>query len=653
MQSISLGLSGLNAARAALDVIGNNVVNAATEGYHRQRIELAPSTVGQVGGGVNVAGVTRMIDMLLESEILRQESSYGQVSTEGSLLSTVETAFGEFAESGGLNATIDKFFDSLRRLAANPLDRVLRNDVLSAAQALAGEFRRLGSSLQNLEDQMVSEAQSVVDAINLRITQIGALNGQIQNLVIGYGAPGANNLCDQRDRLITELAKLTGLETQPRENGMVDVSIAGIPVVTGSIVLLLEVHLLAGETLAVSARGAQGSALQVEGGRLGGLLTLKNELLGDLRAELDTLARAIMEGVNRVHVQGLGRDGPFRELAGGTIGATDLTALGTGVTDGTFYLRVTNTATGEIQRHAIEVHVSGPAPDTPASVAAKIDALAGLNASLHSAQLYLAAAPGYTFDFLPMVLPEPTATHFTAAGAPAVSVSGLYSGAQNHVFTFTAAGSGSVGNGNLQLEVRDEDGDLLRTVNIGQGYAAGDAIELRNGLRIALGAGQLEAGDHFQVEALATTDTSGFLAAAGLNTFFSGAGASEMQVNREVLRTPDRIATAWGGDLMDNVGALRLAALRDEALEGLMGMTPGEYYQRTVANLGQQVGLKRTRQENVEAMLQNLGRQRSDLSAVDINEEAAQLVVFEQMFQAAARYLSSLQTTMAALMEIL
>ena len=82
MQNFSIGLTGLNAAQTALDVIGNNVANAATEGYHRQRIELSPSTYGQTGGGVNVAGITRMVDTLLESEISRQQSSYGQVSQE-------------------------------------------------------------------------------------------------------------------------------------------------------------------------------------------------------------------------------------------------------------------------------------------------------------------------------------------------------------------------------------------------------------------------------------------------------------------------------------------------------------------------------------------------------------------------------------------
>lgn len=651
MSNFSIGLSGLNAAQTALDVIGNNVANAATEGYHRQRIELSPAARGQAGSGVNVAGVTRMIDTFLEGEITRQEASYSQVSQELSLLSTVETTFGEFSESGALNATIDKFFSSLEILAANPLDPVARNDVISSAQALTSEFRRLGTSLKSMGDQVVLEAQNAAESINQLTAQIAELNGKIQAVEIGQGLGGANNLCDQRDHLITELAQLAGIETQPRDYGVVDVSLAGIPVVTGSVVLEVQASLQEDRTLAVWAGETQGSNLTVEGGKLGGLLTLKNDLLGGVSEELDTLARTIVDEVNRRHVQGLGLEGAFHDLTGWPLATTDLTALD-GVTDGTFSVRVTNTATGQVQRHAIDVHTSGAVPDTPATIAAQIDALPGLHASFTSSQLSFVADPGYTFDFLPEALAAPTATHFTAVPAPTVSISGAYEGEENHVFTGTVSGSGAVGNGNLQLDVRDEDGGLVGIVNIGAGYAAGDPVTLDNGLKIAVGTGQLQAGDSFQIEAWANTDTSGFLAAAGMNAFFSGHSASEMRVSNEILDAPNRIATAFGEDLTDNAGVLRLAALRDAPLAGLAGMTIGEYYQRTVANVGQEVALKQARQDNIEAMLQSLRRQRSDVSSVNVNDEAAQLLVFQQMFQATAKYLSSLQATMTTLMEM-
>jgi hypothetical protein len=77
------------------------------------------------------------------------------------------------------------------------------------------------------------------------------------------------------------------------------------------------------------------------------------------------------------------------------------------------------------------------------------------------------------------------------------------------------------------------------------GYAAGDVVELNSGIRISVGMGQLNDGDSFEVEAFATTDTSGFLAAAGMNAFFSGSSASEMRVSSDIIDAPDRIATAF------------------------------------------------------------------------------------------------------------
>ena len=105
MANYTIGLSGLNAAYVAMDAIGNNIANAATEGYHRQTVEFVPASSVQsagvtVGGGVEVASLRRMVDDLLESEITRQQSVYGQVNQELSTLSSVETSFGEFSDSG-------------------------------------------------------------------------------------------------------------------------------------------------------------------------------------------------------------------------------------------------------------------------------------------------------------------------------------------------------------------------------------------------------------------------------------------------------------------------------------------------------------------------------------------------------------------------
>ena len=655
MANYTIGLTGLTAATTALEVIGNNIANASTEGYHRQRVELTTASggstgVGAFGAGVDVAGVTRLVNTLLEGEILRQKSSYAEINQELSVMTSVETTFGEFAEGSGLNATIDEFFSALEGLAAHPLESVYRSDVVSAAEVMCSEFQRLGGSIEDLQTQIVMEAETVGDSVNSLITQIAELNGQIQNAEVG-GAH-ANNLRDQRDQLIAELGQYVSVDTQSRDYGVVDVSIAGLPVVTGTITLGIHVGVNDDGTLGVFAEDGQGRLLHTEGGELGALLTLKNELLAEVAGDLDTLAKAIIDAVNRHQVQGLGVDGSFTELTGWGVGDGTLSSLDTEVTDGAFYVRVTNTATGDVERYEIEVDVSGSPPDTVESIAARINAVAGISASVISAQLHMVSDQGYTFDFLPAVLPEPTTTNFTAASPATASVAGVYEGDENQTLTFTVAGSGSVGNGTMRLDVTDEDGNLVGTLNIGEGYAAGGTLNLGDGITVAVSTGQFNAGDSFEVDVFATTDTSGFLAAAGMNTFFSGASASEMQVCSEVIDSTGRVATAYGSDLTDNTAALRLAGVQDEAVDSLGGMTANEYYQRLVTDVGQEVTLLESRQENVEAMLQNLENQRDETSGVDVNDEAAELMVYEKMFQAMAKYLTTLQNTMDILMNM-
>jgi flagellar hook-associated protein FlgK len=651
MQSYAIGLSSLTAAYAALDTIGNNISNADTEGYHRQRVELTPSSSNQSGGtmggaGVDVVGVTRMIDTLLEREITSQKSSYNCVSQQLSTLSSVETSLGEFTQDGGLNSMMDNFFSALRSLAASPSDRVTRNDVVSAAKTVTGEFQRLGASLSDVNDQIVLQAQQTAESINGLTSQIAELNGKIQEIEISGGQ--ANNLLDRRDGLINQLAELAGIETKPGDNGIVDISISGLPVVAGSISVNVAVAEQGDGSLGVSAAGTEGGGLRVEQGTLGGLLSLRNELLPDLRSKLDTLARGLIHEVNGYHSQGLGTDGSFRELTGLPMASTNLADAG--VTDGDLYIRVTNTGTGQVQRYRIPVQASGASPDTLASIAAKIDNVSGLNASVVSSQLHIVADSGYTFDFLPEALPQPTASTLTAASPPSISVSGIYGGTENQMLTFTVAGTGSVGNGDLSLNATNEQGEVVGTLNIGGGYAAGDPIVMSNGLKIAVGQGDLNAGDHFTVDALETSDTSGLLVATGMNAFFSGNSASEMQVCSEIVNNPDRIATASGSDLTDNTAILKLSRVQDETTKDLDGMTPSEYYQRTVASLSQDVALKQSQKDNIEAMVQSLQKQQSDVSGVNVNDEAAQLLLFEQMFQAAAKYLNSLQTAITTLM---
>jgi flagellar hook-associated protein 1 FlgK len=662
MSDFSIGISGLNAAQTALDVIGNNIANAATEGYHRQRIDFSPAYSLQqgslfLGGGVDVKSITRLIDNLLEQEILRQQSVLGQVSQESVTLRTIENILGELSkEDGGLNAAIDKFFNSLQDLSAHPAETIWQDQIVSDAKAMTGQFRAIGEFLNTLETQIKLETENTIGSINILVTQIAELNDKIGAIEMAGG--NANSMSDQRDQCISELSELIGIQTLSRAYGVVEVSAGGIPLVMSASTNKLELGLDENGGLGISIAGAYNYDTDVQGGKIGGLLSLKNDLVYNIHDELDSLAKAIIQQINQYHIQGVGSEGSFTSLTGWTNASEDLTDFAT-VVAGYIYIRVTNTSTGAVTRTAIPV-LQDASSDTLTEIASFINGggVANVTASVNSSnRLTITADTGYKFDFLPAVLSEPTATSFGEASPPAVTVSGIYTGATNQTFTFTVKGDGSVGNGSLQLEVENGNSEVIDTVNIGSGYAAGDKINIGDtGIKIALSTGDLDEtthSDYFTIQALANSDTSGVLAAVGINTFFSGSGAQDFAVCSDISTNPMRVATALGAEMADNTNAVRMADVKDEAVSDLSSLTCGEFYRRLVTDIGQQLLVKQMRQDNIEVMVLNLENQQGEISGVDINDEATRLLVFEQMFQAMAKYISTINSSISSLMEII
>jgi flagellar hook-associated protein 1 FlgK len=451
-----------------------------------------------------------------------------------------------------------------------------------------------------------------------------------------------------------ELSGLIGVETLNREYGVVDVTVAGIPVVIGAAAVELEVGLDENNELGITVAGAYSYNANVQGGRLGGLMSLKNELVSDVHDDLDDLASAIVQQINQYHVQGVGSSGSFTGLTGWVMGDEDLTDFIPPITSGSVFIRVTDTTvpgTTTITRHEIDIANDLPANPTLSDFADYItNNITGLTASVVSSKLSISADANYKFDFLPGVLSEPTTNGLTGGSVPNVSISGIYTGSANQTYTCTVVGNGDVGvASSLQIEVRIG-AAVVRTVNVGSGYAAGDRLDIGDGIYISIGTGTLNDAEDFTIEALASSDTSGVLAATGINTFFYGRSASDMAVCLDVAATPDRVATALGADMTDNTNALRLAGLREEALSSLGAMTPGEFYHRLITDIGQKLSVNQMRRDNIDIIVRNLANQQSEVSGVDINDEAARLLIFEQMFQAMAKYMSTIQSTVAALM---
>jgi flagellar hook-associated protein FlgK len=638
MPDLSIALNGLNVALTAIDTVGNNIANAATDGFHRQEIAVEAIPYGgsaraNVGGGSRVTEILRRIDVVVENEILRQQPLLAQVSQELGTLQTVESNLGDMGTQG-LDASLDSFFGALQELAGQPDSAILRDQVRGAAESVTARLHDAAGVLDSLASNLRVEAGTLVDQLNSLATEVANLNGQLAILHLQGSAN--NNLADRRDETVKKMTELLNFQVQRNGDGTISLMAGGTPIVVGNQATKLNVARDAGGMLGLSPAGTSNFTLDVSGGKIGGVLALENDLLPGVSDELDALAREIIQQINAVHVQGVGTDGSFDTLDSRHVDE-DLTTWQPPVAAGTVYVRVTDTATGEATRHAVAID---PATDSLSDVAAAFAAVPGLSAAVTGGRLHLEAESGYKFDFVPALLPQPSTS--TLTGTAEAAISGAYTGTENQTLTCRVVGSGNVGvTGGLTIEVVDGKGNTVTKLKVGLGYRAGDALTVSDGVQVTLSAGTLNDGETFTIDVLASSDTSGFLAAAGLNTFFVGNSAATIDLAADVRRSAGRLATSRNAGGTDNANVCRMADVGAAPIAALGGISIGDYHRRMIAEVGQQVAMRQGRQEGLQRVVTQLENQRESLSGVDLNEEAAKLMLFEQLFQTMAKYLAS------------
>ncbi len=651
MSNLTIGLSGLIVAQRALDIVATNIANANTEGYHRQVPVINPVSSGSHSspsvGGAEITEVRRTMDGLLESEILRNQPLQGQFTQELTTLQSIESSLGQLG-SQGLITALTQFFGDMRELAAQPQSSAQLQQTVWSAQSLAEQFHNHGSFLTETANSLKTGAQDVVSQVNQLTGRIADLNEQILAKVSRGGS--ANLLADQRDQLVRELSEIIPIQTNSlAEAGSRDIMAWGAPLVIGTHATELTLCMDSSEKLGVSMKNSAIIETNVSGGRLGALIDLRNNVIAQLSGQLDALATQVITSVNSLHVQGVGSSGAFEELTGGSVGSGVLSDSIPQVQAGSFWVRVTDTATGEVSRYEIAVD---PAKDTMADIAGRLDAVGPITAFIADSRLKIKADDGYTFDFRPGVEAQPTSTSLTGTAAP--TISGNYSGSENTTYTFTIQGTGQAGvTPGLELEVRDSGGELVNTFSIGSGYAAGQRLAVADGVYVALSLGTLTDGQQFTVEALAQSDSTGFLAAAGINTLFGGNSALTMSVSAEVLSDPTRLAVSASSGGGDNLNALAMAGMEDLKQASLGQLTPGEHLQFFISSVGQRVALAKSRQESSSQIIQQLENQRDGVSGVDVNEEAANLMMLERFFQACSKVISSQDQTIKYLMDMM
>jgi flagellar hook-associated protein 1 len=234
---LQTALSGLQAAQAAIDTTGQNIANADTPGYTRQRViqttnpALTISSISgvtgtgvQVGTGADVTDITRMRDQFIDVQYRTQNSASSAANQQQTILSQAQAALNEPTASG-LSASLGTFWKSWNSLASAPNNLAAQQAVADQGQAVAQQLNTLSGQISTLQSQVTQQFTQLTSAggqIANDATQIAQLNAQIAQAQTAGVTP--NNLLDQRDNLIDDLSQYSNVNVSTQPNGMVNVS---------------------------------------------------------------------------------------------------------------------------------------------------------------------------------------------------------------------------------------------------------------------------------------------------------------------------------------------------------------------------------------------------------------------------------------------
>lgn len=650
--NFSAGLSALQVNQRVLDLLGQNIANINTPGYHRREALLAARYVPEnpIGFGVEIAEIRRLRDAVLEQTLLQHTSELADFRYRLPRLQEIESLLGTGGQS--LRSLLDDFFNQLEQLAVRPADLTVRRMVIDAGHRLASRFRDLNDQLLTLQQQLTEEANTAVQQVNNLARRIADLNQQIARAVARGVAP--HDALDRREQLIGQLGELLNVQVIEQPQHQVNVLTNGVLLVSGENTIPLETKIDAQNRLQISPINSD-TLIDVTAGRIAAMLAVRNGVLVDVMQRLNRLAQAVMSSLDGVHATGLGLSEGFSFLAGTrAVSHVDLVLERAGlafpVRPGTVWVTISDKSTGARTLHAVAIN---PATQTLAQVAAAFSAVPHFQAIAdpQTGTLKLLAEPGFAFDFAGRI-PTQLSTAITGTAQP--TVSGTYTGSQNDTYTIIALNSGTVGlTPNLTLEVRNSAGQAIGTVQVGQGYAPGSTIALPDGLLLQLSAGTLNAGDSFAVPVIAQPDTSGLLTALGLNTFFRGTDAGTIAVHPDLAASPERLAISQSGAPADTTRLRQMLAVRHQPVFTESGLTLAGFYDRLVADLGAEVLATQQTHDHLQVVGDQLRAEQQAISGVDPNEELVRLLQFQRAFQLAARYVVVVNETLDELLRLI
>lgn len=547
--SIRMAANSMQASQIGLQVVGQNIANANTEGYIREELVLTPAATQRVGNlllgnGVSVEAVVQKIDLFLEERLRGSVSNRADAETEETAYGQLEALINSLGDNT-ISGYLEQFASSISDVLNAPESVSTRNMAALQAGTLTEAINHLASGVAALRTDVNDRVIAMASDINRLVEEIRVLNVQIADTEGGNTTESdAVGLRDQRLMALEELADLVDIQVQEQSSGSVVVYCGGTYLVYEGTSRQVEavIDSESGMPTADIQVVATQASLDPSGGQLRGLIDARDAVFGGFATDLDEFARNLIFEFNKVYSSGQGLTGFTSVTSESAVisadDALDAAGLPFTPTNGSFQVITRVETTGLTKTYSINIDLDG----------------LGQKTTLNGLIDQLQEIPGLT-------------------------------------------------------------------------------VSMNAESRLAI---EADAGTEFAF----SSDTSGVLAALGINTFFSGSHAGNIGVNAVVSNDPAKFAASQSGIGEGTENAVILADFLNLPVESSNGSTLSELYNRLTADVTQSSAIAQSTAEGARTFEETLRAQKTSISGVSIDEETVQMMAYQRAYQASARFIS-------------
>ncbi|MBO5288801.1 MAG: flagellar hook-associated protein FlgK [Spirochaetales bacterium] len=620
---IEMGKRSLVAHTQAMNVTGQNLNNLNTEGYSRQKIELQTfsplyipglsreNTPGQIGQGVEVATVRRIRDQLVDNRIISSSKDFGYFDMKNKYLHQMQLVYAEPSVYNDpmmyntLRRGFDEFMNAWSDVANNPEEKSARTVLVEKANILTNSVQHHFQQMTDIRNNVNMEIEEKVKEVNDLAMKIANLNDRIlRSEAVG---DNPNDLYDKRDLFIDRLSKIADVNVSREDSNELVLYIGSKMLVQGGEYEQLRMIPDSANCGYNDIYWADGEMVQFRGGELAGLVDLRDVDLYEEQKKINSFAVNVTDLVNEIHRDGFGLNGTtgnsfFIEYPYTTDASGNFDADRDGADDSTYLFKISGTNKVELtdkigirgEMNINGVNIEYTETDTLQNVINKInEAGAGVNAFVN-AQGKLSLKADYFTDG---ETPDFVLRHVEDSGMFLTGYAGI-------------------------LQQSGADG-AFDSSNVGE------VAKLRADSVWSI-APLTDPAVYMAVDSKIKKDVNYIAAAGGVDT------------------TGDGIKNISNGS-GDSSNALRISSLKENHVMVGMSMTFSQYFENLVADVGSRAREAESGFKVQETMMNNLENLRKSVSAVNLDEEFANLIKFQHGYNATAKFVSEMDKMLETL----